>query len=411
MVGNKNIGKSFFLTGWTLKDKELEIILFSMRKIYKVLTSVKNPVLKQVISYLCLELASKAITTYVRKPITIWQYAWVDKKFISTQQRLNKEHPNNNQIYDHSKSVNNSKYYENKDNFHQWLVGFTDGDGSFSVIRVAERKWTLFFKISQSTYNLRILYFIKRQLGVGSVHVEADSSKKRSSFFWIRNRNIIGQVIIPIFDKYPLLTSKALSCYELFKKAYYLLEDKSLNSELLSQSLVGLEAELNSLLNLKINKINQDLVNPHYSHLNTESRDEDITSVISESWLIGFVEAKGRFRIANLDNEFKFEFYIEQKQDKLLLLLIKRVLHIKNVVRSAETDSNNFVLCTRNSYAINNIIKQFSNKFRGINSLNFKIWSRAYLRDNNQTKIAKSYNLLTKFNHKFYMFNTYGSVT
>ena len=57
------------------------------------------------------------------------------------------------------------------DNFHQWLVGFTDGDGSFSIIKVAERKWTLFFKISQSTYNLRILYFIKRQLGVGSVHI------------------------------------------------------------------------------------------------------------------------------------------------------------------------------------------------------------------------------------------------
>jgi len=74
------------------------------------------------------------------------QYAWVGKNFHDlAHQRLNKEHPNNNKLYDHSKSVNRSKYYENKDNFHQWLVGFTDGDGSFSIIRVAEGKWTLFF--------------------------------------------------------------------------------------------------------------------------------------------------------------------------------------------------------------------------------------------------------------------------
>lgn len=107
--------------------------------------------------------------------------------------------------------VRSTKYYENKDNFlacGQWLVGFTDGDGSFSIIRVAKGKWTLFFKLTQSTYNLRILYYIKNQLGVGSVHIDSNCDK---GDFRIRDRKTIGSIILPIFDKYPLLTSKYFS--------------------------------------------------------------------------------------------------------------------------------------------------------------------------------------------------------
>lgn len=108
-------------------------------------------------------------------------------------------------IKDHSKSINRFKYNESKDNFHQWLVGFTDGDGSFTISRVAEGKWTLFFKLTQSTYNLRALYFIKNQLGAGSIYIDNDCNK---GDFRIRDRKTIGSIILPIFDKYPLLTSK-----------------------------------------------------------------------------------------------------------------------------------------------------------------------------------------------------------
>jgi hypothetical protein len=57
------------------------------------------------------------------------QYAWEQNNLmLNSHQRLNVEHPNNIKIrsrplraarYDHSKSINKSKYYENKDNFHQ----------------------------------------------------------------------------------------------------------------------------------------------------------------------------------------------------------------------------------------------------------------------------------------------------
>lgn len=46
--------------------------------------------------------------------------------------------------------------------------GVNDVDGSFPVLRQND-KWTLTLKISKNTYNLRVLYYIKQQLGVGSV--------------------------------------------------------------------------------------------------------------------------------------------------------------------------------------------------------------------------------------------------
>jgi hypothetical protein len=81
--------------------------------------------------------------------------------------------------------------------------------------------------LTQSTYNLRLLYFIKTQLGVGSVYINTDNLK---ADFRIRDRKTIGSIILPIFDKYPLLTSKYYSYYK-FKQAYHILENNNLTTQ------------------------------------------------------------------------------------------------------------------------------------------------------------------------------------
>ena len=43
-----------------------------------------------------------------------------------------------------------------------WLAGFTDGDGNFSI-NYSNGKWGLSYKIAQSRYNLRLLYYIKKE--------------------------------------------------------------------------------------------------------------------------------------------------------------------------------------------------------------------------------------------------------
>ena len=132
---------------------------------------------------------------HVRMLSTRGQYAWGQDVGVvangakyyssSSHQRLNVEHPSSSW-------------------FCQWLVGVTDGDGSFSVIR-QNGKWNLAFQIGQSSYNLRLLYYIKRMLGVGSVTVE---QKTGMASYRIRDRRALAISIFPLFDRYPLLTTK-----------------------------------------------------------------------------------------------------------------------------------------------------------------------------------------------------------
>jgi len=93
--------------------------------------------------------------------------------------------------------------------------------------------------LAQSRYNLRVLYYIKKELGVGSV--TKDNSKGQ---LFIRDRKTIETIILPIFDKYPFLTSKYFD-YLRFKKALDVLNDLSLTIK---------DREI-KLLNLKNSKV------------------------------------------------------------------------------------------------------------------------------------------------------------
>lgn len=63
--------------------------------------------------------------------------------------------------------------------------------------------------MGQSVYNLRLLYHVKSIIGVGYVSISNNDAE-----FRIRKLDPILQYVIPIFDRYPLLTSKY---YNLFK--------------------------------------------------------------------------------------------------------------------------------------------------------------------------------------------------
>jgi hypothetical protein len=82
-----------------------------------------------------------------------------------------------------------------------------------------------------------VLYYIKKQLGVGSV--TKDNTKGQ---FFIRDRKKLETVIFPIFDKYPLLTSKYFN-YLRFKQAFYILENASLSKDEKDQKLFALKGQ------------------------------------------------------------------------------------------------------------------------------------------------------------------------
>jgi LAGLIDADG endonuclease len=93
---------------------------------------------------------------------------------------------------------------------------------------------------------MRVLYYIKKQLGCGSVYKEL---YRDDADYRIRNKDTINKVIFPIFDKYPLLTSKQFN-YLKFKKAYFIMADNKLSKE----------EKDNLLFKLKDEKVPQDYI-------------------------------------------------------------------------------------------------------------------------------------------------------
>ncbi|KAG1152639.1 hypothetical protein G6F37_000166 [Rhizopus arrhizus] len=274
------------------------------------------------------------------------QFAWGKLNYSTlSHQRLNVMQPKNSE-------------------FLQWLVGMTDGDGSFSVLR-QNNKWTLTFKITQSTYNLRALYYIKQQLGVGSVSVE---SNRDQGSFRIRDRKQLANIIFPIFDQYPLLTTKYLD-YAKFKSVYAILEDKKLTKFQRNE-------QIETLL---LTKPDESYISPAWNKITLPIADaNEAGKVISKSWLIGFVEAEGSFYLVTKDaNRIVHGFGITQKLDRVVLEGIRHILHISTKVVYKEK-YNHHMIDTTNSRAINNVSKYFFNTMKGMKSVEYKIWSRSF---------------------------------
>jgi len=243
--------------------------------------------------------------------------------------------------------------------FLQWLVGLTDGDGSFSILRQGD-KWNLTFKISQNTYNLRVLHYIKNQLGVGSISVE---SKTSMASFRIRDRKTIGSIIIPIFDQYPLLTSKYFN-YAKFKEAYSILENPDLS-----------KLERNRLLeDLKSPRPAESYISPAWNEITLPLADaNEAHKVMSKPWIIGFVEAEGSFYLVSKEaNRIVHGFCITQKLDRVVLEAIRHILHISTKVVH-KNKYNHYMLDTTNSRAISNVSNYFLNTMKGMKSVEYRI--------------------------------------
>ena len=301
-----------------------------------------------VLHYSCLILVYFILTTaYVKMCNSRRQYAWVESKaLLSTHQRLNGEHPNNKE----------------KIWFEQWLVGFTDGDGNFSIAHQGN-KWGLSYKLVQSRYNLRALYYVKKQLGVGSV--TKDGTKGQ---FFIRDKKTIETVLLPIFDKYPLLTSKYFD-YLRFKEALNVLNNPALTGQVRDIK----------LLSLKNSKMPDNYKSPVWGDICLPLKTvNSISNIVSKPWVVGFIEAEGSFYLTSKTSKrIVHGFGLIQKLDEIVLQAIGLALHISNPVKYKELH-NYYILDTTNSRAIENIITYFKDTMKGVKSLEYKIWARAY---------------------------------
>ncbi len=75
------------------------------------------------------------------------------------------------------------------DKFKWWFIGFVEGDGSFII----NKDGYLEFKVTQSSIDAQVLFYIKKQLGLGSVSLQDKTNK--THHFRVRNKNNILKLI------------------------------------------------------------------------------------------------------------------------------------------------------------------------------------------------------------------------
>ena len=154
--------------------------------------------------------------------------------------------------------------------FLEWLIGFTEGDGSFTVTKRGD----LQFVITQSTSDVQVLYFILNNLGFGKV-IQQSKSSKTHRFVVQDIQNLL--LVCLIFNGNMVFFTRNLRFLS-FLSAYNELS-----------------------LRMKLNIIRPVM--------------ETILPTLQDSWLAGFTDAEGCFTLSLLSNStaYRFRFILSQK--------------------------------------------------------------------------------------------------
>jgi len=229
---------------------------------------------------------------------------------------------------------------------YAYLVGLFEGDGWFSISK--NGKYLIYeFGIELSIKDVQLLYKIKEILGVGFIIFRKSKNRPETVLLRVRNKSHLINYILPIFDKYSMLSNKQYD-YIRFKNA--LLSNIKYN-EFLPEYIRPIEP---------INSIESILKVPYFP-----------------AWLIGFMEAESCFSIykPTIDPSLIASFDISQTNGHILILSISKYLSLTTKVIQDKT--NNSRLKVSNVRSIENIIKFIQKapvKFLGYKKLQYLLW-------------------------------------
>jgi NADH:ubiquinone oxidoreductase subunit 2 (subunit N) len=171
-----------------------------------------------------------------------------------------------------------------------YITGFTDAEGCFSIsIAISKKNKTGLqvnptFSIHLHSKDISLLESIKDYFGVGIVSLE--NNTKSASYKILSVTNLIN-IVIPHFDKYPLITQKQ-GDYLLWKEVIQIL----VNKEHLNQKGIEKILEIRSSLNLGLSP---SLKN-RFPNIIPVARPKLINQNISNPlWILGFSEGEGCF--------------------------------------------------------------------------------------------------------------------
>jgi len=147
-------------------------------------------------------------------------------------------------------TFNTQSHYKNKqdkENFLQWFVGFSDAESNFFINtslkkdKVTISSFCFIFKIALHKDDEDVLRYISSMLGIGKVRLY-----KNECIFNVVDKEGI-KLLISIFDKYNLNTTKYLDYLD-FKKAFniYFNRDKILSPESVKHEILELKNNMNT---------------------------------------------------------------------------------------------------------------------------------------------------------------------
>jgi LAGLIDADG endonuclease len=132
----------------------------------------------------------------------------------------------------------------------QWIVGFVDGEGCFSisVVRNAGCRlgWQVQheFSVTQAATSLPALELLIKEFGCGTIIESTRHDNHRDALlrFSVKRRSHLVDVVVPFFEEHPLRTAKRLD----FERFAFVLQLMGVGAHLTEQGLrvIARETEL-----------------------------------------------------------------------------------------------------------------------------------------------------------------------
>jgi hypothetical protein len=214
--------------------------------------------------------------------------------------------------------------------FLEWLVGFTEGDGSFIV----NNRGTSIFVITQSTVDIQLLKYIQQVLGFGRVIKQGPSTSR-----YVVEDVASVTLLIALFNGNLVFPLKQAS-FALYLEAF--------------------------------NKRSQAQVVEFISPL--------VKPTFNDSWLSGFTDAEGCFNCSLLGNStaYRFRFLLAQLGKINLPVLTHITTLIGGVVRP-HSKSNVNELIVNGARNTERVFEYFDNSpLKSKKAISYKIWREVH---------------------------------
>jgi hypothetical protein len=224
--------------------------------------------------------------------------------------------------------------------FLTWLIGFTEGDGSFVI---AKRNNNLQFVITQSTDDIAILNYIQDSLGFGKVIKQG----KRTSRYVVQDITNLYLLIL-LFNGNLILPTRKKNFKDFL--------------EIFNQKIIK-------------GKIKNSKIKP------VEIQKSEILPSLNNSWLTGFTDAEGCFTVSFLKNSnaFRLRFIVSQKGDSNIPVLSHLILLFKAGALEAHSIKSNYSYILTGSKSCFNVYDYFNSfPLKTKKAISFELWKEIH---------------------------------